>query len=175
MQYLDRQELRRLLSVAHKNDPVHHLALLASLLHGLRVSEVLGLRGTNVQSGHLYVQRLKRSKPTLQALRIDSDPLFDESPLMTMAAKCSDAHLFNWSRQYMDKVIKRYGAEAGIPEAKLHHHALKHSIAMILWKETLSLSAIQDHLGHRSASSSLLYMRTDQSAVAQQIVTSLKF
>src|SRR3984893_11325017 len=39
------------------------------------------IRGHDICDGRVSVKRLKKSRPTLHALRIDSDPLFDESPL----------------------------------------------------------------------------------------------
>jgi hypothetical protein len=39
MEYMTRQELVRLFSVAREHSPSHHVAMLAGLQHGLRVSE----------------------------------------------------------------------------------------------------------------------------------------
>jgi transposase len=39
-----------------------------------------------------------------------------------------------------------------------------------LWEETHDLPAIQDHLGHKSASSRLIYMRTDAAQKAQKAI-----
>ena len=59
--------------------------MLVGLLHGLRVSEMLAIRGRDVCDGKLSVKRLKKSRATLHALRVDGDPLFDESPLLELA------------------------------------------------------------------------------------------
>src|SRR5438093_451497 len=79
---------------------LHHLALLAGFLHGLRVSETLAIKGRDILDAKLSVKRLKKSLPTLHRLRFDSDPLFDESPLIELA-KVNSGRLFDWSRQYM--------------------------------------------------------------------------
>jgi integrase len=79
MEYLSRDELVRLFKVTRSHNPLHHVALLVGLLHGLRVSETLAIRGRDICDGRLSVKRLKKSRPTLHTLRIDSDPLFDES------------------------------------------------------------------------------------------------
>jgi len=175
MEYLNRDELVRLFKVARQQNPLHHVALLVGLLHGLRVSETLAIRGRDICDGTLSVKRLKKSRPTLHALRIDSDPLFDESPLLELARTSPEAVLFPWSRQYMDHVIKRYAALAGIHPAKRHYHVLKHSICVLLWQETHDLNAIQDHVCHRSSSSTLIYLRADAALKAQATVLGMSF
>jgi len=149
--------------------------MLVGLLHGLRVSETLAIRGRDICDGRVSVKRMKKSRPTLHALRIDNDPLFDESPLLELAKATPEAELFPWSRQCMDIVIKRYAALAGIHPAKRHYHVLKHSICVLLWQETHDLNAIQDHVGHRSSSSTLIYLRADAAQKAQMTVVGMSF
>jgi hypothetical protein len=136
MEYLNRDELVRLFKVARQRNPLHHVAMLVGLLHGLRVSETLAIRACDICDGRLAVRRLKKSRATLHTLRIDSDPLFDESPLLELAKASPETELFSWSRQYMDVLIKRYAGLAGIHPAKRHYHVLKHSICVLLWQET---------------------------------------
>src|ERR1039458_3191766 len=114
MEYLNRDELVRLFRVARDQNPLHHVALHVGLLHGLRVSETLAIRGRDICDGRGSVTGLKKSRATLHALRIDSDPLFDESPLLELAKANPETELFAWSRQYMDVIVKRYAALAGI-------------------------------------------------------------
>jgi site-specific recombinase XerD len=175
MEYMTREELVRLFKVARKQNPLHHVAMLVGLLHGLRVSETLAIRGRDICDGKLSVKRLKKSRATLHALRIDRDVLFDESPLLDLATANPDTELFPWSRQYMDVVIKRYSALAGIHPAKRHYHVLKHSICVLLWQETHDLNAIQDHVGHRSSSSTLVYLRADAAQKAQSTIAEMSF
>ena len=96
--------LTRLFRVARQHSPLHHVAMLVGLLHGLRVSETLAIRGCDICDGKLSVKRLKKSRATLHALRIDRDVLFDESPLLELSKANPDSELFPWSRQYTNKV-----------------------------------------------------------------------
>jgi hypothetical protein len=130
---------------------------------------------TIICDGKLSVKRLKKSRATLHALRTDHDVLFDESPLLKLAKANPDTELFPWSRQYMDVVIKRYSTLAGIHPAKRHYHVLKHSICVLLWQETHDLNAIQDHVGHRSSSSTLVYLRADAAEKAQNTIAGMSF
>ena len=175
MQYLTTEELRRLMTVVKDHDEKFHLFLLVSLFHGLRVSEALAIRGADICDGQLSVKRLKESRATLQDIRLDTDPLFDASPVIELAKRRRDIVLFPWSRQVADYSIKKYCALAGIHPSKAHMHALKHSIAMRLWQETHDLNAIQDWLGHKASSSTLVYMRANAALAAQQAVATMKF
>ena len=174
MEYLTREELVRLFKVARDRNKWHHIAMLVGLLHGLRVSEMLAIRG-DICDGKLSVKRLKKSRTTLHVLRVDSDPLVDESPLLELARTNPDGHLFRWSRQYMDVIIKRYAVLAGIHPSKTHYDVLKHSICVLLWQETHDMNAIQDHVGHRSSSSTLVYLRADAAQKAQATIAAMSF
>jgi len=57
MQYLNRMELRRLFQVAYQHNRLHHLALCVGFWHGLRVSELIQIRGWDIQDGQLSVRR----------------------------------------------------------------------------------------------------------------------
>lgn len=170
MEYLSKSELRRLFQAAFERNRVHHLAMVCGLWHGLRVSEIIAINGTDLQDGQLSVKRLKKSKATVQPIHVDADPLFDESPLLQMATE-NPGRLFPFSRQRADQFIRRYAALAGIHPKKAHMHSLKHSTAMLIWDATQNLGQIQSYLGHKEASSTMCYLvevdaRKAQAAVA---------
>ncbi len=173
MEYLNRTELRRLFKVAYERNRTHHLALAVGLWHGLRVSEILKIKGTDIVDGQLSVKRLKRSKATVQPIHVDADLLFDESPILELARQ-NKGRLFPFSRQRVDQFIRKYGKLAGIHPDKLHAHAVcKHSLAMLLWDQTHSLGQIQSYLGHRAASSTMCYLVEADARVAQAAVAGM--
>jgi len=172
MEYLTRDELRRLFQVAYERNRLHHLALVVTLWHGLRVSETVTLKGKQVADGSISIRRLKKSKPTCQPLHMDGDVLFDESPLMEMA-KSNKGRLFNFGRKRVDQFIKRYGEMAGLHPSKCHMHALKHSCAMLIWDATKSLGSIQNYLGHKAPSSTLVYLAEVDAQKAFSAVASI--
>lgn len=174
MQYMTKDELRKLFQVAYSHNKAHHLALVTALWHGMRVSEVINLRGTDVTSdGQVVVKRLKGSKETMQRIRRDNDPLFDESPILALAKERKTLRLFPVSRQHFDRLIKSYGTQAGIHSSKLHMHALKHSIAMMMWDATGSLGQLQGYLGHKAASSTLCYLYEADALKAQDALAAI--
>jgi len=172
MEYLTKSELRRLFAVAYEHNRTHHMAMVVGLWHGLRVSEIISIRGSHVVDSQLSVKRLKKSKPTLQPIHVDSDPLFDESPLIRMAEQ-NKGRLFDFSRQRFDQFIRKYAEIAGLHPDKRHAHVLKHSTAMLIWSATNSLGMIQSYLGHRAASSTLAYLREVDAQKAQSVVCNM--
>jgi integrase/recombinase XerD len=176
MHYLTKEELRSLFQVAYDSNRTHHLAMLSAFCHGMRVSELNNMRGTDVTSdGQVIVRRLKGSNTTMQRLVRNADPLFDETPLLALARQKKTLRLFEVSRQHFDRLIKKYGTEAGIHPVKLHMHALKHSAAMHLWDVTGKLGELQSYLGHKAASSTLSYLYEADSRKAQDAFASIAF
>ncbi len=53
--------------------------------------------------------------------------------------------------------MKEYGRLAGIDPAKLHFHALKHSIATHLLDAGAELRFVQDWLGHANIQNTVVY------------------
>ena len=172
MEYLDKSELRRLFQVAYERNRHHHLFLVVTLWHGLRVSEGIQIRGTDVVDGQLSVSRLKKSKATCQPIHRDADPLFDESPLLELAVK-TKGRVFPFSRQRADQFIKRYAELANLHPDKAHVHSLKHSMAMLLWDATHSLGQIQGYLGHKAASSTMCYLVEADKRKAEMAVSTI--
>jgi site-specific recombinase XerD len=150
--------------------------MLTGLAHGLRISELLAIRGTDISKGYLTVKRLKGSKKTCQPIVRSDDVLFDCSSILELAKTKGDGVLFNWSRQYMDVLFKKYGSMAGIHPNKCHSHAaMKHSLAMSLWSETHSVGDIQNYLGHRAASSTMCYLYEANAEKVQNAVANIKW
>lgn len=175
MQYLDRSEIRRVLEVAYRHNRRNHLMMLVSLCHGLRVSELVNLRGSDISNGQLIVKRLKGSNLTTQPVRVDSDPLFDCSALIALAAERCSLRLFELTPRHLNRIMAAYCEEAGIHPSKAHWHVWKHSTAMTLWEVTGSLGKIQSYLGHKSASSTLCYLYEVDGRKASEALAAVRF
>ncbi|HEX4038643.1 MAG TPA: tyrosine-type recombinase/integrase [Acidobacteriaceae bacterium] len=176
MFYLTKKETRALFEVAHRHYPKYHLAMLCTLMHGMRTSEVTSLLGTDITAdGQIIIRRLKGSRTTIQPVRKDSDPLFDESPLIALARERKSFRLFEVTPRHLNRLMRLYGAEAGIHPDKCHMHAWKHTTAMTIWDATGSLGQLQSYLGHVSPSSSLVYLAEADSRKAQAALAAVQF
>jgi integrase/recombinase XerD len=176
MEYLNREELSRVLRIAMQKNQLHWQMMLTGFYFGLRVSEVISILGEDVQDNQLTVRRLKNSMKTLQRV-----PLTNGSPefelQLSAAAKLAGPRqrVFPLSRQRCDQFMKRYARLAGIHRSKAHFHSLKHSIAMAIWAETRQPGQIKSYLGHRSMSSTMQYLNESDSLKAQEVVAALNY
>lgn len=185
MEYMDKDELRKLFTVAaartqdkklNRTGVNYHLGMVCALFHGMRVSELVALTGNDIDlhKHTLTDRRKKKSLKTTQPIHVDADWLFDETPVLELAKEKKDLKLFPVSRQSFDLFIKACGSEAGIHEDKLHMHALKHSIALLIWEQNHSLGKIQNYLGHKSPASTMAYLRVIDSMEVNQDVANIR-
>lgn len=178
---LDDDQVRALVRVvrmrADQGDIVakRDLALLLwYLLTGMRRSEVIGLRGKDMEvkenclvvtgrvKGGTYVSR-EVADPELRAALIDYltasnrlHALKSDAPLWTrhdLAGKPGDTLT---SHSFV-RNLKRYAAEAGLKH--IHLHQTRHTYARIVAEETGSIIETQDALGHESPKTTRVYVQ----------------
>lgn len=185
MNHLTKDELLPILRVAHKRNKLHWLAFLVSYWHGLRASEVTEgesvIKGVKVhhegliredfiigeKNSYIIVDRLKGSLRTAQPLVSHVEPLLSErEPLEALIKSLQEGErLFPFTRQWLWKLFKNYGKEAGVPLFKCHPHVMKHSIAMHTIKP-LGIENVRQLLGHTDISSTGEYLK-----VSDQVAT----
>jgi len=163
---LTKDELKRLLSAV--NNSSHRLMILVGFWHGLRVSELIDLRARDIQGGFLSVQRLKKSKKTIQPFVYHPDPELSELEGLTeLAAKLKPKEkLFDITRFGVYKLMQRAGQRAGLPAHKCHPHVLKHSIAMVMIKRK-NIKEVQVYLGHVEGKNTMRYLEATMEQAAE--------
>jgi integrase/recombinase XerD len=150
---------------------------------GLRASEVglLTLADWRPESSRLFVHRLKGSSSGEYKVSPD------ESSALRAWVKVRGLHpgpLFPSSRntpisrQRLHNLMRHYCARASppIPHPVNHFHVLRHSIAVHLADAGTDVALIQDWLGHRSISNTMIYVqisnrRRDRNAEAMYAYT----
>jgi integrase len=175
IQSLTRRELLRFLGAARKRSERDWLMFLVGFHHGLRISEILGIKREDVRDGYLTVARLKGSERTVQRLVSHAKPLLDEVAALAEWVRRTPpkTRLFQISRQQAWALFQRYGEVAGIPRHKCHPHVLKHSIAM----QTIDKAGIQNvrkRLGHKSIASTGSYLVVSDDAAGKAVEKALK-
>lgn len=154
MKSLTRVELDALLRVARLRSESDYLMFKLAFYHGLRISEVLSLSAENIVGGCLIIQRLKGSKRTIQPLPAD-----DREAIEKLAA--NGGPFFMICRKTAWLHMKEYAAEAGVPAFKAHPHVLKHTCGKLGLLGGMTLPELQTRLGHKSGSSTMVYLQTD--------------
>jgi site-specific recombinase XerD len=163
--FLTLAEVNRLLDATkHSRNRVRDRAILLTMFrHGLRVSELCGLKrkDLDLNTARLYVRRLKGSVSTEQP--VEGDELraikrylatrTDSLPWLFVSER--DGQLSRFTVTYM---VRTAAAHAGLEN--VHPHTLRHSCGFYLANKGLDMRLIQDYLGHKSISNTVRYTRT---------------
>jgi site-specific recombinase XerD len=186
MVILSPQEMLVLLKAAKNRSARDWAMILLAYRHGLRASEVCGLKlaDMDLKTGSLSIQRLKNSLHTVQPIyQHRGQPLLDETAalrawLRKRPADGSD-YLFTSQkggrlcRTQFFRNFQTVAESAGLPAEKRHPHVLKHSLASHLVAGNANLALIRQALGHRSISSTLLYIGTTDAQAAEALQKAL--
>ena len=186
MTILTPQEMLDLLKAARKRSVRDWAMILLAYRHGLRASEVCGLKlaDLDLKSGSISIRRLKGSLHTVQPLyQHRGQPLLDETAavrawLRKRPADGSD-YLFTsqkggrLSRIQFFRNFQKVAECAGLAIEKRHPHVLKHSLASHLVAGNANLALIRQALGHRSIYSTMAYVGTTDAQAAEALQRAL--
>ena len=180
--YLTEQELENLLKTALEGRYGVRNALLISLAyhHCMRVSEVIGLKLTDIEDGRIRVTRKKGSVSNEQPLQSAiGEPWLDEKKLLNRYLAWRKGHraaasdrLFlgqkkHLTRQQVYNIVHAAAVAAGIPESKARTHILKHSGISHLVQRGMPLLHVRDYAGHKDFRSTLFYAGVSSEQVNQ--------
>ncbi|EAA1210230.1 integrase [Salmonella enterica subsp. enterica serovar Bareilly] len=145
--------------------------------HGLRVSELTGLRinDLDLDGGTIFIKRLKNSFSTTHPLQIDAIILLKKW-LKYKDTENKNINNDNWlfvskkgqrlSRQWVYKLSQKYSLKAKIP-ISFHPHMLRHACGYALADQGLDTRLIQDYLGHRNIHHTVLYTASNSARFSQ--------
>jgi type 1 fimbriae regulatory protein FimB len=174
LQSLEKNELLALLKQAASESARNHAMILTAFKHGLRASEVCGLRlqDVDLKNGIIIIRRLKHSLKSVQdILDIPGQPLMSEKRVLKAwleereTYRDSSDYLFlsqkggSLDRSAFYRIFQKTAEAAGLPKTKQHPHCLKHARGFFLAEQGVPLNAIQQALGHRSLASTGVYLK----------------
>lgn len=186
MTILTPQEMLDLLKAARKRSVRDWTMILLAYRHGLRASEVCGLKlaDLDLKAGSISIRRLKGSMHTVQPLyQHRGQPLLDETVAVKawLRKRAEDGSDFLFTSQKGGKLsriqffrcFQRVAEDAGLAVEKRHPHVLKHSLASHLVSGNANLALIRQALGHRSISSTMAYIGTSDTQAAEALQKAL--
>jgi integrase len=164
-EHLTPPEIERLIAAARRLGRHGHrdaTMILLAYRHGLRVSELVGLRREQVdlQQGLLHVRRRKNGLPSTHPLR--GPELRALRKLLRDTPEAAYVFLSErgapMTASTFQKLVARAGAAArlGMP---IHPHMLRHSTGFKLANDGQDTRAIQHYLGHRNIQHTVPYTR----------------
>jgi len=131
--------------------------------HGLRRGEAAQLTLDDVRGGKVWIARLKRGIPGAYPLHPRSNRLLGAYLPMRPMDGCQ--YLFRTRRRTgapisggeINRLFREYATVADLPESRRHVHVLRHSIGVHLMNAGWDIADVQDWLGHRDISSTMIY------------------
>ena len=160
--YLSKDEVELLLKASKKSrHPTrNHLMLLMMYRHGLRVSELINIRisDINLNRNRLWVKRLKNGLSVEHPINGDEQRAIKR---YLRSRKDGLPYLFvnerkeQFSRKALYYIIKVASKKAGLEG--VHPHTLRHSCGYYLANKGYDLRLIQDYLGHRDPKHTVIY------------------
>jgi type 1 fimbriae regulatory protein FimB len=180
MAYLTPEEVLAVLKAGRKHSIRDWAMVLLAYRHGLRASEVCGLKLSDIdlKAGSISIRRLKGSLHTVQPLYPHrGQPLLDELAALRawLKARPADGSDFLFTSQkggrldrtQFFRLFRAVAEYAGLPPEKRHPHVLKHSLASHLVAGNVNLALIRQALGHRSITSTMQYVGTSDGQAAE--------
>ncbi len=173
-------ELLAVLKAARSRSARDWAMILLGYRHGLRASEVCGLKLADVdlKAGSISIRRLKGSLHTVQPLyRHKGQPLLDEVAALRawQRERKADGSDFLFTsqkggrlhRSQFFRIFQACAEAAGLPPQKQHPHALKHSLASHLVAGNVNLALVKQCLGHKAIGSTMKYVGVTDSQATE--------
>jgi len=180
MTFLTPAETLAVLKAARERSTRDWAMILLAYRHGLRASEVCGLKLADVdlKTGSIFVRRLKGSLQTMQPLyQHRGQPLLDETTAIKawLRKRPADGSDYLFTSQKGGKLgrtqffrnFQTITESAELPAEKRHPHVLKHSLASHLVAGNVNLALVRQALGHRSIRSTMAYVGTTDAQAAE--------
>jgi site-specific recombinase XerD len=169
-EYLLESEITRLITAAKGNKDTflatrNHLIILLSYRHGLRISELIGLKWEQIEleEARIHIKRLKGSNSGVHPMGADEcrlcTKLRSRQPTKSPWMFTSNTGLV-LTRDGVTKALATV-AQAAKLEIKFHHHMLRHSCGYALTAQGNDTRLIQEYLGHRSIEHTVRYTALD--------------
>jgi len=148
---------------------------------GMRVAEVVDLRCGDLKCGYgeceIFVRNGKGGRSrSIQIQETLKTHLRQFMVWKKEVGECvgEDACLFvgqrgPWSRQAVQQIVKKYLKQLGLYEPGKSVHALRHSYATELYRNSQDLRAVQKQLGHASITTTTIYADVTKEAIKEHL------
>lgn len=177
--YLTHYEVNQLLLTSRQgpNSIRNTCMIMFAYLHGLRASELVSLRLSDIESGakSICINRLKNGFSTVHPIHTEELQILHEWLLIRTSyiekRGIESDYLFissmgkNISRQQFYNILSSTGKRAGL-SISVHPHMLRHACGYALADNGIDTRLIQDYLGHRNIRHTVIYTASNSARFA---------
>lgn len=164
IKYLTREEVERFFRRVPEAKTRDLLLFDLIYRHGLRRTEAGLLKLEHVQDGKIWITRRKHGLPGAYPLHPQSKELLARylqerpagSAFLLRSRRRGEGPL---SGGEVNRLFHAYATAADLPADLRHVHVLRHSIGVHLANASWDIADVQDWLGHRHITSTLVYFR----------------
>lgn len=166
IRYLTADQVKKVMnSFDDTKKDIRDRALIAVLLHGLRLGEVVGLNVEDYKEGNLWVVG-KGDKTRIVPLSPKGQEMLE-----AYLGKRKTGPMFLSVWKHGDRIERRIIQRIVKERTGLHPHAMRHTAGTLMMRATRNLAAVQEVLGHSSPNTTRIYAHLDtadlRSAVEQ--------
>ncbi|PKB85962.1 integrase [Ewingella americana] len=171
--FLDQKQIEKIIAATAmgRNSARDECMLLMCFIHGLRVTELINLRVSDVdlKINRISVSRLKNGFAVQHPLQPREVVAIEK--WLTFRSRFIDAdtpwlflskHGGQLSRQQFYRLVRKYGETGGL-DVQVHPHMLRHACGFALADKGLDTIVIQKYLGHRNIQNTTIYTGTTAS------------
>lgn len=168
---LQKNELDAVLALAKAASARDYAMFLVTVGHGLRASELCGLRPEDLKNGYLTIRRGKGGESAVHKITDEerralepfakNPPKRKKSSVEARGATPLPVTLFGINRQQFHSLFKWYAQELKLSPDKQMPHCLRHTTVKRLLAKRVPLEAVQKFVGHVSLASTGFYAKVD--------------
>jgi type 1 fimbriae regulatory protein FimB len=172
------EQLRKMIALAHQRSLRDTLLLSLAAHHGMRASELAGLRmaDVNLKDQRIFVRSKKGSNSASEALLPGEAELlsrwFVEKPehaLVFPSTKPNDSRQpGELTTKQIYRIFRRYAELAGVPDVSRAPHAFRHTLGQCAADSGMDIKSLQIMLRHRNINSTAQYYTKTQAEVDAQ-------
>ncbi len=156
--YVEREQVHTMLDAASACSQRDYLLLKMLWVTGVRVDELIHIRPLDLEYDNDMVRVLKAKGGKQRRVYVhpDTNTLTELRAYISENGIVQDTPIFPLSRQWVHKLVRRYGAV--IDRRNLHPHSLRHSFAINSVRNGVDIRRLQQVLGHASMNTTARYL-----------------
>jgi integrase/recombinase XerD len=162
--YLDKDQVDKLLEVAHASNYRDYLIIRVLWRTGVRVGELLNIAPKDIEWNNNVVNITKAKGGKQRRVLLDDETLKMLSEYVSAQNIQEDQAVFGIKTLQVERIVKKYGKMIGVD---IHPHTFRHSFAIHLVRSGMDLRRLQLLLGHSNLNTTQKYAQVREDNIRE--------